>query len=63
MGGGQPGDRGVLRLADGGEIQIVDTRKGESLDDIVHIPAEGTALPGPGTEARSGDRLDPGATA
>ena len=45
MGGGQPGDRGVLRLADGAEIEIVDTRKGAGLDDIVHIVAEGAALP------------------
>ena len=48
-GGGQPGDRGVLRLADGTEIEIVDTRKGESLEDVLHIPAEGAALPAPGT--------------
>ena len=49
MGGGQPGDVGVLRLADGGEIRIVDARKGESHEDVVHIPADGTALPAPGT--------------
>jgi len=50
MGGGQPGDCGVLRLADGGEIRIVDARKGESLEDVVHVAAEGSALPAPGTE-------------
>ena len=49
MGGGQPGDSGVLRLADGGSLRIVDARKGESLDDVLHIPEEGAALPGPGT--------------
>ena len=49
-GGGQPGDSGLLRLADGGEIRIADTRKGESHEDVVHIPAEGSALPAPGTE-------------
>jgi len=48
MGGGQPGDRGVLRLADGGEIRIVDARKGETLDDVLHIPEEGAALPASG---------------
>ncbi len=47
MGGGQPGDRGVLRLA-GGETSIVDTRKGDSPGAIVHIPAEGASLPAPG---------------
>ena len=49
-GGGQPGDSGVLRLADGGEIRIADTRKGESHEDVVHIPVEGSSLPAPGTE-------------
>ncbi len=48
MGGGQPGDQGVLRLADGAVIEIVDTRKGAKPGDIVHIPAEGAALPAVG---------------
>ncbi|MFQ5784722.1 MAG: alanyl-tRNA editing protein [Alphaproteobacteria bacterium] len=48
-GGGQPGDRGVLRTDGGDPIEIVDTRKGEGLDDILHIPAEGAELPAPGT--------------
>ncbi len=48
MGGGQPGDQGVLRLADGSAVEIVDTRKGEGLGDIVHLPAEGAALPASG---------------
>jgi misacylated tRNA(Ala) deacylase len=48
-GGGQPGDTGVLRLADGAAVDIVDTRKGEAIDDVVHIPAEGATLPAPGT--------------
>jgi misacylated tRNA(Ala) deacylase len=43
MGGGQPGDQGVLRGPDGREITISDTRKGE--EGIVHIPAEGSVLP------------------
>ena len=33
MGGGQPGDIGVLRLADGSEIPIVDTVKGAAAED------------------------------
>ena len=48
MGGGQPGDQGVLRPADGGEIEIVDTRKGDGPGDIVHIAAEDAALPAVG---------------
>jgi misacylated tRNA(Ala) deacylase len=38
MGGGQPGDTGVLRLQDGSEIRITDTRKDGESGDIVHIP-------------------------
>ncbi len=49
-GGGQPGDTGVLRLASGEEIAIVDTVKGEGTDEVVHVPAAGAALPSPGTE-------------
>jgi len=50
MGGGQPGDRGVLRLVDGGgEVAIVDTLKGDAPDDVLHIPDAGAALPAPGT--------------
>ncbi len=45
MGGGQPGDQGVLRLAGGDEIAIADTRKGEGPGSIIHIPTEGAALP------------------
>lgn len=37
MGGGQPGDSGVLRLQDGSEIRISDTRKDGASGDIVHI--------------------------
>ena len=49
-GGGQPGDHGKLRLAGGGEIAIVDARKGSGPDEVLHIPAEGSALPDPGTK-------------
>lgn len=48
MGGGQPGDQGLLRLAAGGVVRIVDTRKGEGADDVLHIPEEGAPLPAPG---------------
>ena len=48
QGGGQPGDCGVLRLADGRSVAIADTRKGESGDEVLHIPAPGADLPAPG---------------
>ena len=38
-GGGQPGDVGSLTLADGTKIEIVDARKGQDHEDVVHIPA------------------------
>ena len=44
-GGGQPGDSGVLRFADGRELRIADTRKGDDHNDTLLIPAEGEALP------------------
>lgn len=47
-GGGQPGDTGVLRAADGREWQVVDTRKGEG-GSIVHRLAPGSAAPPPST--------------
>jgi misacylated tRNA(Ala) deacylase len=47
-GGGQPGDIGVLRRADGGTIAIADTRKGDSLDDVLHVLAPGGVLPAVG---------------
>jgi misacylated tRNA(Ala) deacylase len=39
QGGGQAGDAGVLRLPDGRELRIVDTKKGATPGDIVHLPA------------------------
>jgi misacylated tRNA(Ala) deacylase len=44
-GGGQPGDSGVLRTGDGAEIRIATTVKGETPDEIVHVPDEGQPLP------------------
>jgi misacylated tRNA(Ala) deacylase len=43
-GGGQAGDRGELRLADGRVIAIADTRKGEQPGDIVHVLASADDL-------------------
>lgn len=39
-GGGQPGDSGVLRSADGRELRIADTRKGTQAGEILHVLAE-----------------------
>jgi misacylated tRNA(Ala) deacylase len=49
-GGGQPGDTGVLRLAAGQSIAIVDTLKGQEPDEIIHVPAAGSTLPELGAE-------------
>ena len=48
MGGGQPGDTGMVRRADGTTISIVDARKGDGLDDVLHVPAPGSAAPAVG---------------
>ena len=51
MGGGQPGDTGVLRNAAGTEVRITDTRKGDTPGQILHIPElETSAL-------KSGDKV------
>jgi misacylated tRNA(Ala) deacylase len=48
LGGGQPGDTGVLRAADGREWRVADTRKGEG-GRILHVLEAGAAPPQPGT--------------
>jgi misacylated tRNA(Ala) deacylase len=47
-GGGQPGDRGKLVLADGVEIEIVDTVYDADRLTILHAPAPGAPLPAVG---------------
>ena len=49
-GGGQPGDTGVLRLASGRSIAIVDTLKGALPDEVIHVSAPGSELPESGAE-------------
>ena len=49
-GGGQPGDSGVLRLANGVAIAIVDAVKGGGADEVIHVPAPDAALLEPGVE-------------
>ncbi len=53
-GGGQPGDTGVLAWP-GGETPVATTVKGEG-QEIVHVAAEGAALPPEGAEVTA--RLD-----
>src|SRR5690349_91255 len=45
LGGGQPGDVGVLIRANGERVPIVDTRKGASMDSVLHMPLEGAVTP------------------
>ncbi len=49
-GGGQPGDIGVLRCADGRVVNIVNTVKGAGPDAILHVPEDGAAPIEPGTK-------------
>lgn len=48
-GGGQAGDCGKLILENGTEIRIATTVKGDSPDEIVHVPAADQDLPEAGT--------------
>jgi misacylated tRNA(Ala) deacylase len=50
-GGGQPGDRGALRYADGRRVEVVDTVYDSDRKTIRHIVAEGSPSPTPGEEA------------
>jgi misacylated tRNA(Ala) deacylase len=49
LGGGQLGDTGVLRLADGSTIAIADTIKGPAPDEVIHVLAAGAVAPAVGT--------------
>lgn len=50
-GGGQPGDMGEARFEDGSVVRFVDTLKGETADDVMHVPAPGAMPPAPGAKA------------
>jgi misacylated tRNA(Ala) deacylase len=50
QGGGQAGDAGVLRLDDGREWRVADTRKGLQPGEIVHVLAGDPAGLEPGAE-------------
>ncbi|MGH8288421.1 MAG: alanyl-tRNA editing protein [Steroidobacteraceae bacterium] len=45
LGGGQPGDTGVLVRASGERIAVTDTRKGETPGTALHVPAQGASTP------------------
>ena len=47
-GGGQPGDTGVLRTADGRAVRISDTRKDSATGHPLHVPGEGAPALAPG---------------
>jgi misacylated tRNA(Ala) deacylase len=49
QGGGQSGDKGALLLDDGTLIPIVSTIYDTDRATILHVPAEGSALPRPGS--------------
>lgn len=49
LGGGQLGDTGQLRLADGSIVAIADTVKGAAPDEVVHVLAPGMSAPAVGT--------------
>jgi misacylated tRNA(Ala) deacylase len=50
LGGGQAGDTGVLVRPGGERLRIIDTRKGDAPDSVLHVPAPEAALPQPGEE-------------
>jgi misacylated tRNA(Ala) deacylase len=52
--GGQPGDTGTMRRADGTAIAIAGTITGETKDEIIHLPAPGQTMPEPGEKLALG---------
>jgi len=52
LGGGQAGDTGVLVRENGERIAILDTRKGETLDSVLHVAVPSSAQPEPGERVK-----------
>jgi misacylated tRNA(Ala) deacylase len=48
LGGGQAGDTGKLVRESGDVVAIADTRKGDTPERVLHVPAPGSAWPQPG---------------
>lgn len=42
MGGGQLGDMGSFIRHNGDTVEIIDTRKGDAFDSVIHVPAAGS---------------------
>src|SRR5262245_38676813 len=51
--GGQPGDKGSLEVEGGGTCPIATTVYDADKTTIVHVPAEGSTPPAPGTNVRA----------
>ena len=51
-GGGQPGDTGMATFEDGTSVPVIDTLKGETRAEIVHVLAPGSARPEKGATVR-----------
>jgi len=56
MGGGQPGDTGVLITEDGKQVTVADTRKDRESGEILHLTAEGESPPPIGSKVTA--RID-----
>jgi misacylated tRNA(Ala) deacylase len=52
-GGGQPGDAGTIERAGGIAVPIATAVYGEDKSEVVHVPAEGAALPEAGETVRA----------
>lgn len=45
LGGGQPGDSGILTRSDGHRLAVVDTRKGDTPGSVAHVLAPDAPVP------------------
>jgi misacylated tRNA(Ala) deacylase len=52
LGGGQPGDSGALLRSNGERVPIGDTRKGDGIDGVIHVPAAGASAPQVGEDVQ-----------
>ncbi|MBL8704926.1 MAG: alanyl-tRNA editing protein [Rhodospirillales bacterium] len=52
-GGGQPGDTGMLTLADGSVLQVTNAIKGDGPDVVIHVLEPGAAAPAVGSKVKA----------